>query len=413
MTAQKKYKTSPVSGLSPLPTKAAAALQGQVTGLAAACEAGRDLETLKTLVAVNPHDPLWDLHLMEALSDIGHPAIPALLVALFGQADDKARRKGLKRVLHLLRTRGVPVPIELLPREEPVIAPAKPREIKATVSPILGNGDSVVVLEGPKEILGGNFLVAVVNDEEGFRECHLLNLKSRQQAEFWEYYREQGLGHWFPVPGPYAVRLLEEAYRRVGVAREARQRYAAIRDLVWNYWGRPDEAPDLGQALPAVDPGERPRLLEQARQLAADPLFNAWLPGPKEIAPWLAKVQEVEQSPLVLSDQQKAWRADTLLQEATRALFPPESRPLLGRRLLAMAYYLDLSQRREDARLARAVADDLLQSEPTPLAGENHFLQNLVKISLGLAWQESQQAKETRAPSGLLTLPDQLPLIWR
>jgi hypothetical protein len=78
-----------------------------------------------------------------------------------------------------------------------------------------------------------------------------------------------------------------------------------------------------------------------------------------------------------------------------------------------MAYYLDLSQRREDARLGRAVADDLLQSEPTPLAGENPFLENLVKISLGLAWQESQQAKESRAPSGLLTRPGQLPLIWR
>jgi hypothetical protein len=413
MTTRKKFKTRPVSGLSPLPSAAEAALQGQVAGVAAACEAGRDLETLKTLVTINPHDPLWDLHLMVALSDIGHPAIPPLLVALFGQADDKSRRKGLKKALHLLRTRGVPVPIDLLPREEPVIAPAKPRETKATVSPILGNGDSVVVLEGPKEILGGNFLVAVVNEEAGFRECQLLNLKSRQQAEFWEYYRQQGLAHWFPVPGPYAVRLLNEAYRREGVGREARQRYAALRDLIWNYWGRPDEAPDLEQVLPVVEPGERPRLLEQARQLAADPLFHAWLPGPEEIALWLAKVQEVEQSPLVLSDQQKAWRAASLFQEATRALFPPESRPRLGRRLLAMAYYLDLSQRREDARLGRAVADDLLQSEPTPLAGENPFLENLVKISLGLAWQESQQAKETRAPRGLLTRPDQLPLIWR
>ena len=413
MTAQKKFKTRPGSGLSPLPPAVEAALQDQMAGVAAACESGQDQETLKTLVTVNPHDPLWDLHLMAALSDLDYPAIPALLVALFGQAGDKARRKGLKRALHLLRTRGVPVPIELLPREESVIAPAKPRETKAAVSPILGNGDSVVVLEGPKDILGGNFLVAIVNDEAGFRECHLLNLKSRLQAEFWEYYRQQGLAHWFPVPGPYAVRLLDEAYRRQGGGSEARQRYAAIRDLVWNYWGRPEDAPNLEQALPALEPGERHRLLEQARHLTTDPIFQSWLPSQEEIAPWFVKVQEVEQSPLVLSDQQKAWRADVLFQEATRALFPPERRPLLGRRLLAMAYYLDLSQRREDARLARAVADDLLQSEPTSLAGENPFLENLVKISLGLAWQKSQQAKETRAPSGLLTLPDQLPLIRR
>ena len=82
----------------------------------------------------------------------------------------------------------------------------------------------------------------------------------------------------------------------------------------------------------------------------------------------------MEQSPLVLSDQQKAVRADALLDEATRALFPLETRPLWGRRLLTMAYYLELSQRPEEARLARVAAADLADPEPTALGGENPFL---------------------------------------
>ena len=388
-------------------------MAAQVVVVAAACDAGRDLESLKNLVTVNPHDTLWDLHLMAALADIGHPAIPLLLASLFGEATDKARRKGLKRVLHLLQTRGVPVPGELLPREEPVIGKTKPVETKALVSPILGNGDSVVVLEAPKEVLGGNFLVTVINDEAGLRECHLLVLKSRQQVEFWEYYRQQGLADWFPVPGPYAVRLLEEAYRRPQLAIEASRRYASVREQIWKNWGRPEEAPDLEQMLPAIDPGERSRLLEQSRQLAGSPLFHSWLPGLEEITPWLDKVGEVEQSPLVLSDQQKAVRADALLAEATRALFPPETRPLWGRRLLVMAYYLELSQRPEEARLARIVAADLRHPEPTALGGENPFLQGLVKLTLGLAWQESQKPREAQEPGGLLTLPGDSPLIRR
>ena len=388
-------------------------MAAQVAVVAAACDAGRDLESLKSLVTVNPQDTLWDLHLMAALAEVGHPAVPMLLAALFGQATDKARRKGLKRALHLLQSRGVPVPGELLPREEPVIGKAKPVETKALVSPILGNGDSVVVLEAPKEVLGGNFLVAVINDETGLRECHLLVLKSRQQTEFWEYYRRQGLADWFPVPGPYAVRLLEEAYRRREVATEASRRYASVREQIWKNWGRPEEAPDLEQMLPAIEPGERSRLLEQSRQLAGSPLFQSWLPGLEEITPWLDKVQEVEQSPLVLSDQQKAVRADALLAEATRALFPPETRPLWGRRLLAMAYYLELSQRPEEARLARVVAAELRHPESTALGGENPFLQGLVKMTLGLAWQESQKPQEAQDPSGLLSLPGESPLIRR
>ena len=121
MTAHKLSKTRPKSDLPPLPPEAAAALAAQVAVVAAACDAGRDLESLKSLVTVNPQDTLWDLHLMAALAEVGHPAIPPLLAALFGEAADKARRKGLKRALHLLQTRGVPVPGELLPREEPVI----------------------------------------------------------------------------------------------------------------------------------------------------------------------------------------------------------------------------------------------------------------------------------------------------
>ncbi|MFI5329767.1 MAG: hypothetical protein ACHQ2F_01845 [Desulfobaccales bacterium] len=407
----KKSKTKPISNLPPLLPEAEAALQSQVAVVAAACDAGRDLKSLKSLVTINPQDPLWDLHLMALLADVGHPAVPMLLAALFGEATDKARRKGLKRALHLLQTRGVPVPGELLPREEPVIGQTKPVEVKALVSPILGNGDSVVVLEAPKEILGGNFLVAVINDEKGLLECHLLVLKSRQQTEFWEYYRRQGLADWFPVPGPYAVRLLEAAYRGREVATEATRRYASVREQIWKNWGRPEEAPDLEQLLPALEPGERSRLLEQSRQLAGSPLFHSWLPGLEEITPWLDKVREVEQSPLVLSDQQKAVRADALLAEATRALFPMETRPLWGRRLLTMAYYLELSQRPEEARVARVVAADLRHPEPTALGGENPFLQGLVKTTLALAWQESQKPREAREPGGLLTLPGDSPLI--
>lgn len=401
----KKSKIRSTSDLASLPPEAEQTLKFQVAAVADASAAGRDLESLKTLVTVNSQDTLWDLHLMTALANIGHPAIPPLLAALFGRAPDKARRKALKRALHLLKTRGVPVPIELLPREEPRLGRTPAAAVKALVSPILGNGDGYLILTGPKEILGGNFLVALLEDKTGLLEIHLLNLNGQKEKELWDYYRQHGLEEWFPVPGPYAVRLLEEAYAQAGSRAPAKSTYGGLREKIWKAWGRPEEAPDLEQELPPLDPAERSRLLEQSRQLAAHPLFQTWLPELDEITPWLEKLQEVQQSPLVLSDQQKQVRLDALSDEATQALYPPETRFLWRRRLLAMAYYLSLSQRPEEARIARAAADDLSETARGTLAGENPFLKSLVQLSLQLAWQMSQQPQEAPGEPGLLTLP--------
>lgn len=405
MAAPKISKTKPKPELSPLPPEAAAALQSQVAALAAACEAGQDLESLKPLVTPKPQDPQWDLHLMASLGNILHPLIPPLLAARFGSSPDKARRKALKRVLHLLKTRGVPVPGDLLPRQEPAFGPAHPPAVKSLISPILGNGNAYLVLEGPKEILGGNFLVAAINDAAGLQECHLLNMKDRQQTEFWDHYRQHGLTEWYPVPGAYAVRLLEEAYQAKTAVAAAKSAYGSLREKVWKNWGRPEAAPDLEQVLPVIESGQRRRLLDNSRQLATNPLFQTWMPVLEELTPWVDKLQEIQQSPLVLSEPQKQARGDALIDEATRALYPPEARPLWRRRLLAMSYCLDLRQHPEEAKMARAAADDLGDLERSAVAGENPFLKSLVQAALRLVWDQARKTQEAQSASGLLTLP--------
>ena len=173
---------------------------------------------LQAQVSPDPQDPDWDAHLIAALGALSHPAIPPLLAALFGQARDKIRRKALKKTLHRLKTRGVAMADDLLPKEEVSFGAPRPGAATVFVSPIFGIGESYVILEAPPEILGGNFLVARVSDQEGFKECVLLSLKRQQQAEVWGRFREQGLDQWFSPPPAYAVRLLEEAYTHKGPA---------------------------------------------------------------------------------------------------------------------------------------------------------------------------------------------------
>jgi len=404
-----KVRTAEIASLTP---EARERLDRQVAQVAAALAAGAEVAALQELVTPDPQDPHWDGHLMASLGALRHPAIPALLAALFGQARDKVRRKALNKTLHLLKTRGVAVPVDLLPREEASVGAARAEAAAVFVSPLFGNGESYVILEGPPEVLGGNFLVARISDREGFKECVLLSLKRKQQAEFWEHLREQGLVEWFSPPAAYAVRLLEEAYTGHPDTGAGASQYAVLREKIFKHWAHPEAAPDMAAARPALLPGEHPRLLEQARQLALDPLFHSWLPGPEEIKPWLDKLQEVQDSPLVLSDQQKQVRTDAVLDEATRALYPLKSRGDWRRRLLVTAYYLSLKGREEDSRVARAAAADLETPDRSALTGENPFLKALVQYALRLAW-EIQQPRETPASSGLVAPTGESLLIRR
>ena len=390
MERQKKAKTRAAAEPAALSPEARARLESQVAGLVGALEAEVEPAALQAQVTADREDPDWDVHLMAALGALSHPAIPPLLAALFGEARDKVRRKALKKTLHRLKTRGVAFSDDLLPREEASFGAPRPGTAKVFVSPIFGVGESYVVLEGPPEILGGNFLVARVSDQEGFRECVLLSLKRHQQEEIWGRFREQGLDHWLSPPAAYAISLLEEAYTRPGGPGPGAAQYGALREKIFRHWGQPSAAPDLDRELPALSPGEMPRLLDHCRKLALDRLFTSFLPGPEEIDPWLAKLKEVEDSPLVLSDQQKQVRIDGVLDEATRALYPIESRADWRRRLLTTAYYLHLEGREEDSRAARAAAADLADPDRSALSGENPFLKALVQYALHLKWKFQQ-----------------------
>lgn len=403
---QKKTRRA-AAGLTPLSPERAAALQEQAAGLKEALAAGEDPRTFQDLVTPDPRDLDWDLHLLRELEKIPHPAIPSLLAALFGLSPDKERRKALKRALHVLKTKGVSVPADLLPREQPGRPlTADTIALSAQISPVLGTGDRYVILEGPRDRLDGNMLLARLNDQDGLKECLPMSLKRKQREELWDNFRSQGFTDWAAVPPDYAVRLLEEALALTPDGEPSREAYLPRRENLWRQVGRLEDIPRLEARLPALSPEERRALLEQSRELAASELFRSWLPSFVEITPWVDKLQEIQDSPLILTEQQQHLRHEGVADEAAAALFPEETRPRWGRRLLEMAYFLDLSGRAAEARAAQAAGEDLLSGERSALIGENPFLKELVRLSLTLAWEYRQhQEKKPESESSRLIVP--------
>jgi hypothetical protein len=391
----------------------ASALQEHLDRLQEALAAGTSPEMLPNLVATRPDDLVWDLHLIQGLGKIPHAGIPSLLAALFGPNPDKERFKAIKKVLHTLKTRGVPVSAELFSREEGG-GPGAPEAaaLTAQVSSLFGSGERYVILEGPREVLGGSLLVARLSDQHGIRECHLLTLKRKQRDEFWQQFYSQGLDAWAEAPPAYVLRLLEEALALTPDGEPSRDAYLPLRETLWRQLGRPEDAPAPAEVLPPLSPGERGGYLEQSRKLATSELCRSWLPSPEEIVPWIEKLKQAQDSVLVLTEAQQRLRQEGVLDDATAALFPKENRPLWGRRLIEMAYFLDLSGRGEEARAAQAAGEDLISGERSAISGENPFLQELVRYALMLAWEFLKQREPQPQASPLLAPPTE-PLIRR
>ncbi len=407
MKARHKKPRRPDAAPAPLAPERAAALQEQLARLREALAAGADTEQLRDLVTLEPADLAWDLHLMRELGKIAHAAIPPLLAVLFGQSPDKERRKALKRALHVLRTRGVPVLTDLLPREgpKPPTSPEAPA-VAARISPVLGNGECFVIMEGPREILGGgSILISRVSDIQGFRECSLFSLSKRRREEFWREFASERIDEFVPVPPAYALRLLEEALALTPDGDPQRDEYLPLRESLWRHLGRPDEAPTLDDLLPPVDPAEPHRTPEDPHTLARNDLFLSWVPGLEEIKPWLEKFEALQNSPLVLTEQQQHVRQEMLVDEAAAALFPPADRPRWGRRLLKMAYFFHLKEQTGKVQAAQTAAHSLLSEDPSPLAGENPFLRELVIYALLMAEKYLKQEKPQAESSSLIIPP--------
>ncbi len=82
----------------------------------------------------------------------------------------------------------MPVADDLFPRQEgEAPSPSPAPALEARISPLYGNGECYIVLEGSRAVLGGGTLLASwVSDTQGFRECSLLNLSKRRRQEFWQ-----------------------------------------------------------------------------------------------------------------------------------------------------------------------------------------------------------------------------------
>lgn len=366
---------------------------------------GADQDQILEILAASPvPGPEAELALLEALARLAQPLVPALLQAHFGGSPDKARQKALKKAFHHLKAQGVKIPPDLIKPDQgaalkPIVTPALN---KAYMSRIEGNGSRMFILHLSRQGQSFNLFLALGNDVEGLKDTYAVLLSNKETKKYLDSTRQDMPGELVDVPPAYVLKILEDFYQiNPDQSSEAVATYLRVRSILQDRLGQ-EPAPDLHSLLPPLEDLEL--YLEQAKNLSLEEDFLNWHFEPEVLAPWLEKIQGIENSPLVLTSDQKVARVESAVDEAVKELFPPEKRRLLSRRLLEMAYYLDYTGRPHLARQAQAAGEDL-QRERSPLERENPFLLGLLMIPLRGLYdlEKEQEQKQPQTQGRILT----------
>jgi hypothetical protein len=302
----------------------------------------------------------------EAAEALPEPLLLALLDALVAErragplerlaaSAHKATAKAARRAQYRLRSAGVATERPAAPAPVAPVAPEPTAEPPSLLSPPDGAGEFLLLLARP--VRGGLALhELVLSDELGV----VAHLEAESSRSGWRRslrearqrpVREISLGE--------AKLLLAEAVRCNLATRSPLPR--GTEELL----RRLEVVPSTSAPEPLPLPVEGDALLAlEAARLHEEPELRGWLPPESELKLLAARVQEVQTSPLALSESQRAEQLQERVRAMAQAFFTPERSRLYARRLWLTADLFERSGRAPLAQLARAEARRLFHQAP-------------------------------------------------
>jgi hypothetical protein len=352
------------------------------------------------LAGVMRRDSAADIAIAARLAVLLSSDSAELLQRLEREAADKAVRKAAKRALYRLEQRGIHPPVSTADAARPVaLAPA----IEGYVSAVDGRGDQLVWLV--KSQPGGvAHLFAVINDPDGLREVALNTITRKALKAVRAELEQRHELRLVAVDWHYADFLIHRAFEWAS-ARGTRMSgdYPLLRAQIARE-AAPTALPPMAVSL--VDPAAATSesALAESAALLTEPEFRTWVLGAEAVAPVLAELVQVKESPLVLNQLQQEERFEAVVRGAIEDVFSPQRRSSWSRRLYEMAYFFAVSGRPPRAAQAIAAARGLdggLAASAIPVCAE------LVRGSLAVHFQQALQTEQERERSSLVLTPHQ------
>lgn len=331
--------------------------------------------------------------LLDGLVRDPSPQVAGVLQRLLSLAQQKEVKKVIKRALFKLRQRGVQ--LEFPSGGRPALRPIKPPEPKGYLGAMDGRGRRFVVVErqGARTAVVG--YIALGSVEEGLLDFFRLETTRKGWRDLLQ---GQVVSPAFPLveaPAGYCWTLIRELADGASAKGALPPDYdLALRELADLRWDGP--IPLIYQFISKEEVLERPSLLKASEGLFEVSPFSLWFLDPDEVKPYAEELKRAEESPLALTDAQKAERREGIISKALEELFPEERRLSFKRRLEEMAYILWKRGDRDRAKAALAAALEL--ERPLSSFAPHPFLRALLLRSMAGAMEG-----EAKEPSLLIT----------
>lgn len=324
-----------------------------------------------------------------------HPNTVPILVSIREAFDQKGVQKEIKRALFKLERKGVQIPEADQPEKTPFLMKrTESAEPNIHVGPVDGSGGRVLFMALPRIPKGYDIGMGLVNDEEGFLEFVSGTYSKKQMKEVKALFFEQ-VSPLVETSLSHAATILEGIHGQEGSGRvDATNNYLQLRPLILDKTSLL-ERPAIYDFIPPEELLQESFTDSRIQKLLNHKLLETWVVPPEDIRPLMEEIQKTEESPIFISEAQKAARINELIEKALDELYPESKRALLKNRLEETAYVFFKLEEEEYARLSLAAALSLDKKDS--ILGVNPFVKALLQRTLDLFFKsikEMAQPKE-------------------
>ena len=345
--------------------------------------------------------------LAEALGATANPVAVKVIQALQGMEAKKPVRRALKTALYRLARHGLVKEQEEAEVEPRVLVPrSEDRQAEAWASWPESQGERGIILKIPDAGRGYLMVIGVLNSEGVFHEFEAVQTTRKGVKALLEQMTGGIPGRIIEIPLGHFRFLYEEVattYQRQ--SRELPAGYDVMLKQIDSLAEKP-ASPHIYSLLKEKEVVGNTLLLRSSDSLLEVQPFASWRLSAELVNPFAAKIKEVSESRLVVSQSAQSERVEQIYREAATELFNAERRQRYRRLLEEAALLLYLVNREQDAKRAFAVALDL--EKEVGVFTENNFVLGLVKRSVAaevgsvLEDIEGQTARERTTESGLI-----------
>jgi hypothetical protein len=344
----------------------------------------------------------------ENLGSSGNPVAVKVIEALQEMEAKKPVRRALKTALFRLARQGLVEEPEEAEDEVRVLVPRpEDRQAEAWASWPESQGERGIILKLPDTGRGYLMLIGVLNSEGVFHEFEAVQTTRKGVRALLERMTEGVSGRIIEIPLDHFRFLYEEAaeaYQRQSM--ELPAGYDVMLKQLESWVDKPS-GPHIYNLLDDKEIGGDILLLRSSDGLLEVQPFVSWRLPEELVSPFVAKIKELSESRLVISQSSQLERVEQIYREAATELFTAERRERYRRLLEEAALLLYLESREQEAKRAFAVALDLRKE--VGVFSENNFILGLVKRSISAevgsaleGMEEGEPAREKTTESGLI-----------